>query len=154
MQIQKEGFSKLIWETKVPMYRLAYGILRNQQDAEDAVGEAIISAYEHLDSLKDVDKFKAWIMMITANEAKKIYRKRKRMEPVEDIGVSGPVHNDTHDELWEVVLKLEERYRSVIILYYYEQMKIREISNILHITEGTVKSRMSRAKQKLRKHLT
>lgn len=154
MQIQKEGFSKLIWETKVPMYRLAYGILRNQQDAEDAVGEAIISAYEHLDSLKDVDKFKAWVMMITANEAKKIYRKRKRMEPVEDIDVSGPVHNDTHDELWEVVLKLEERYRSVIILYYYEQMKIREISNILHITEGTVKSRMSRAKQKLRKLLT
>lgn len=154
MQIQKEGFSKLIWETKVAMYRLAYGILRNQQDAEDAVGEAIISAYEHLDSLKDVDKFKAWVMMITANEAKKIYRKRKRMEPVEDIDVSGPVHNDTHDELWEVVLTLEERYRSVIILYYYEQMKIREISNILHISEGTVKSRLSRAKRKLKEQLT
>lgn len=153
MQIHKEQFSELIWETKIPMYRLAYGILRNQPDAEDAVGEAIMSAYEHLDSLKDAEKFKPWILMITANEAKKIYNKRKRVEPMEDIDACGPAYNDTHDELWDVVLKLEEKYRSVIILYYYEQMKIWEISNVLHITEGTVKSRMSRAKKKLKELL-
>lgn len=154
MQIHKEQFSELIREAKIPMYRLAYGILRNQQDAEDAVGEAIMSAYEHLDSLKDAEKFKPWILMITANKAKKIYKKRKRMEPMEDIDACGPVYHDTHDELWDVVLKLEEKYRSVIILYYYEQMKIWEISNVLHITVGTVKSRMSRAKKKLKELLT
>lgn len=154
MQIHKEQFSELIRETKIPMYRLAYGILRNQPDAEDAVGEAIISAYEHLGSLKDTDKFKSWIMMITANEAKRIYKKRSRVEPVEDISLCGQAHSDVHDELWEVILMLDEKYRSVIILYYYEQMKIREISKILHISEGTVKSRMSRAKAKLRELLT
>lgn len=79
MYISREQFSELIRETKIPMYRLAYGILRNVPDAEDAVGESVIRAYEHLDSLKDADKFKSWIMMITANEAKRMYKKRKQV---------------------------------------------------------------------------
>ena len=136
MRITKEKFADLIREYKLPMYRLSYGILQNEMDAEDAVGEAVIKAYEHLDSLREIDKFRQWIMMITANEAKHIFRKI-----------------DKHDELWDIILTLDEKYRSVIILFYYDQMKIKEISEILHITEGTVKSRMSRAKDILKKQL-
>ena len=51
MRITKEKFADLIREYKLPMYRLSYGILQNEMDAEDAVGEAVIKAYEHLDSL-------------------------------------------------------------------------------------------------------
>lgn len=153
MTMQKELFADLIREHKAPMYRLSYGILHNQQDAEDAVSEAIIKAYEHLDSLKNREKFKSWIMMITANEAKKIYKKRKRVELIEDIRICESGHNDHHDELWDIVMTLDARYRSVLILYYYEQMKISEIGNILHISEGTVKSRISRAKNKMKELL-
>lgn len=153
MRIQKEKFAELIREYKVPMYRISYGILQNQADAEDAVGESIIKAYEHLDSLRDPGKFKPWIMKITANEAKKMFRKRKRTELTEDMNTCGVTHEDRHDELWEIVLTLDEKYRSVIILYYYEQMKVKEIGEALHLTEGTVKSRMSRAKAKLKEML-
>ncbi|MFR8337327.1 MAG: sigma factor [Eisenbergiella massiliensis] len=52
MRITKEKFADLIREYKLPMYRLSYGILQNEMDAEDAVGEAVIKAYEHLDSLR------------------------------------------------------------------------------------------------------
>lgn len=93
-------------------------------------------------------------MMITANEAKYIFRKRKRMELTEDVSRYGMSQNDKYDELWDVILTLDEKYRSVIILFYYDQMKIKEISNILHITEGTVKSRLSRAREILKKQLT
>ena len=92
--------------------------------------------------------------MITANEAKYIFRKRKRMELTEDVSRYGMSQNDKYDELWDVILTLDEKYRSVIILFYYDQMKIKEISNILHITEGTVKSRLSRAREILKKQLT
>lgn len=149
MRITKEKFADLIREYKLPMYRLSYGILQNEMDAEDAVGEAVIKAYEHLDSLREIDKFRQWIMMITANEAKHIFRKRKS----EDVSRYGMSQNDKHDELWDIILTLDEKYRSVIILFYYDQMKIKEISEILHITEGTVKSRMSRAKDILKKQL-
>lgn len=153
MRIHKEKFAELVREYKIPMYRLAYGILRNQQDAEDVVGEAVIRAFEHLDTLKDADKFKPWIMQITANEAKRVYGKQKKIILLEDVNTSGLGNADYHDELWEIVLTLEEKYRSVIILYYYEQFKIKEIGNILHISEGTVKSRMSRAKDRLKEIL-
>ena len=150
MRITKEKFADLIREYKLPMYRLSYGILQNEKDA---VGEAVIKAYEHLDSLREIDKFRQWIMMITANEAKHIFRKRKRVELTEDVSRYGMSQNDKHDELWDIILTLDEKYRSVIILFYYDQMKIKEISEILHITEGTVKSRMSRAKDILKKQL-
>ena len=153
MRITKEKFADLIREYKLPMYRLSYGILQNEMDAEDAVGEAVIKAYEHLDSLREIDMFRQWIMMITANEAKHIFRKRKRVELTEDVSRYGMSQNDKHDELWDIILTLDEKYRSVIILFYYDQMKIKEISEILHITEGTVKSRMSRAKDILKKQL-
>lgn len=152
MRITKEKFADLIREYKLPMYRLSYGILQNEMDAEDAVGEAVIKAYEHLDSLREIDKFRQWIMMITANEAKHISGK-ERVELTEDVSRYGMSQNDKHDELWDIILTLDEKYRSVIILFYYDQMKIKEISEILHITEGTVKSRMSRAKDILKKQL-
>ena len=141
MRITKEKFADLIREYKLPMYRLSYGILQNEMDAE------------HLDSLREIDKFRQWIMMITANEAKHIFRKRKRVELTEDVSRYGMSQIDKHDELWDIILTLDEKYRSVIILFYYDQMKIKEISEILHITEGTVKSRMSRAKDILKKQL-
>ena len=153
MRITKEKFADLIREYKLPMYRLSYGILQNEMDAEDAVGEAVIKAYEHLDSLREIDKFRQWIMMITANEAKHIFRKRKRVDLTEDVSRYGISQNDKYDELWDMILTLDEKYRSVIILFYYDQMKIKEISEILHITEGTVKSRMARAKDILKKQL-
>lgn len=152
-KIHKEKFADLIREHKISMYRLAYGVLCNKEDAEDAVGEAIMKAYEHLDLLRDENKFRQWIMQIVVNEARKIYGKRKRIELAADMETYDAAHYDEHDELWGIVLTLEKKYRAVIILYYYEQMKIREISKILHITEGTVKSRLSRAKGQLKRML-
>lgn len=150
MRITRDSFAELIREHKVPMYRLAYGILKNQADAEDAVGETVMKAWECLHTLRDADKFRPWIMSITANEAKKIYRNRKRIDLTEDAGSKSAGQYDRHDDLWEIVLSLDEKYRTVIILYYYEELKIREISDVLKITEGTVKSRLSRAKDRLR----
>ena len=135
------------------MYRLSFGILRNKEDAEDAVGEAVLKAYEHIDSLRDAAKFRQWIMQITANEARKLYGKRKRTDLASNIEIYGQSHADSHDELWEIVLTLDEKYRAVIILFYYEQMRLKEISKILHIAEGTVKSRLLRAKNQLKEKL-
>lgn len=156
-RIEKDEFAELIRENKIPMYRLAYGIMRNQAEAEDIVGEAIAKAYEHLGSLKDSKKFKPWIMKIVANEAKRQFAKRKRIDLIEDVDTYDFHNNyddynshDNHTELWDVVSSLDEKHRFVIILYYYEEFNVREIAQILHISEGTVKSRLSRARNKLK----
>lgn len=152
-EINKEQFSKLIRLCSPNMYRLAAGILQNQQDAEDAVGEAVLRAYENIGKLRSAEKFKAWIMQITANEARKIYNRRKRTFVSEHLEEFMPVFEDEHHELWDSIMKLDVVFRETVILFYYDQFSIREIGQMLKVKEGTVKSRLFRGKNQLRKLL-
>lgn len=151
--MDKETFVKLINEYSINMYRISYGILHSGADAEDAVSEAVLRAYENLHTLKKTESFKSWIMQITVNEARKIYRKSQKITPIEQVSDMTPAFFDDYHELWDVVMKLEEIYREVIILYFYEQLSLREISKVLHIAEGTVKSRLFRGKKNLKEML-
>lgn len=151
--MKKEQFSRLIRAGSGNMYRLALGILQNQQDAEDAVSEAVLRAYENIGKLRNTEKFQAWIMQITANEARKIYNQRKRVFVSEYLEELMPVFGDERHELWDVVMKLDVGFREVIILFYYDRLSIREIAQVLKVKEGTVKSRLSRGKNQLREML-
>lgn len=147
----KEEFARSIKAYTLNMYRLAFSILRNDPDAEDAVSEAVLRAYEKRSSLRKTENFKGWILRITANEAARIYRRNKRVSPVEWEENMSPAFYDEHHELWDAVMKLEQGHRDVIVLYYYEQCSLKEISRILGCREGTVKSRLYRAREQLRR---
>ena len=147
--IKKEEFERLVIENQLSMYRLAMSILKNSNDAEDAVSETILTAYEHLSSLKKNDSFKAWMMTILVNVSKKMLRKKKRVVLYDDLGLFEKSTDEGSCEMWEAVLTLNAKYAKVVILYYYEGFSTREIARILHIPEGTVKSRLSRARSKL-----
>lgn len=151
--ISNETFSRLVLEYTPNLYRLALGILHNREDAEDAVSEAVLKAYEKLHTLRKTEHFQAWIMQIAANEAKRIYAKNKRVSPVENMEEYMPDFRDEYHELWDMVMELDIAYREVIILYFYERFSIKEIGEILHIAEGTVKSRLFRGKKQLKEWL-
>lgn len=76
--IDHKTFEKQIRKSLPNLYRLAFGILHNRADAEDAVSETLLRAYEKLHTLRKADHFHAWLMQIAANEAKKIYFKMER----------------------------------------------------------------------------
>ena len=147
--IKKEEFERLVIENQLSMYRFAMSILKNSNDAEDAVSETVLTAYEHLSSLKKSDSFKAWMMTILVNVSKKMLRKKKRVVLYDDLGLFEKSTDEGSCEMWEAVLTLNAKYAKVVILYYYEGFSTREIARILHIPEGTVKSRLSRARSKL-----
>lgn len=151
--IDDEKFVELIQEYTANMYRLALGILHNPSDAEDAVAETVLKAYEKIHTLRRAESFKAWLMQIAANEARRVYAKSKRTAPVDDIEEYMPAFQDEHHELWDVVMKLDVVYSEVIILFFYEQLSQKEIGKILGIPEGTVKSRLARGKKRLRELL-
>lgn len=150
--MDNETFAGLVHEYTPNLYRLTLGILHNREDAEDAVSESILKAYEKIHTLRKPDSFHAWIMQIAANEAKRIYEKNKRSAPMENVEEYMPEFRDEYHELWDVVMRLDVSYREVTILYFYEQLTIKEISTILHIPEGTVKSRLYRGKQQLKSY--
>lgn len=148
--INQETFAVLVKQYMPNMYRLACGMLNNRADAEDAVGEAVLKAWESLGSLRRTESFKSWIMQITANESRKIYRKNRRITCVESVEEMAPAFYDDHHELWDAVMRLDIRYREVIILYFYERLSVKETGQVLHIAEGTVKSRLFRGRKILK----
>lgn len=149
----KKKFCDCIYKYKKDLYIIASAILKNPADAEDAVSNAILKGYENLDQLRDLRKFKPWMLMITKNEALKLKKKRLELPGNETVEALLMPTRDQYDELWDVVQKMKEEYRLVIVLYYYEELSIRDISGVLNIPTGTVKSRLSRGKEELKRAL-
>lgn len=147
-----ECFVKIVQEYKTAMFRLAFSIVLSKEDAEDVVSEAVLKAYSHLKDLRHVKKMKSWIFQIIVNESKNCLKKRNQMQFYEEMDY-GSQQDEENSDLFEFVCQLEERFREVIILYYFEEFKVKEIARILGITEGTVKSRLSRARLKLKRYL-
>lgn len=132
------------------MYRLSFVILKNETDAQDAVSETIVKAFESKDKLKDKEKIKQWLMKILVNVSKTMLKNRQRLVLIDDTEQLDSPVMDSSDELWEVVMQLEEEFRTVVVLYYYQCFSTKEISWMMKVPEGTVKSRLARAREKLK----
>lgn len=138
------------------MYVIALSILKNPEDAEDIVQQALLTAYEKLYTLKDDDKFRSWMMRIVVNEAKMYIRKNSSIVYMEDMEtVVEHVKDDRSSEkdVWDLVLSLKKELSTVVILYYAQGYRVNEISKIMRIPSGTVKSRLSKARALLKKRL-
>jgi len=148
---RQKKFCSLIREYRLGLFRVAKGILRNDTDAEDAVSETTCKAFANLDKLRNFESFKPWVMKILVNEAYTMANKRKRTEPLDDIAVEDNNSEaiESH-ELWDAVQHLSLEFRTVTILFYYEDISIKEISKILNLPQGTVNSRLNRSREKLR----
>lgn len=150
-------FVEHVEQQKDNMFRLAYSILRNTAAAEDAVSEAVLKAWEKRNSLRDVEKIKYWLLKIVFNVSKTMVVKRKREKLVGDMVSyadrsipSATLHIEQKIDIWQIVMALKEEYRIVIIMYYYSDLTVKEISSMLRIPEGTVKNRLFRAREILK----
>ncbi len=151
--MKKTEYFEFVSQYRRQLYAIAYTILKNKMDAEDAVCNGILKGYENLEQLRDSRKLKSWMAVITKNEALKIKEKQSLLIGDEKLeGLMEPVQ-DNHRELWDIVQSLKEEYRLVIVLFYYNEMSLKEISHTLEIPTGTVKSRLNRARELLKKEL-
>lgn len=144
-----KAFTKLIEENLKSIYRVAKGILNSEDDIEDAIQNTILKAYSNIKTLKNNELFKTWLIKILINECNKIYNFNKKCISLDK--VIEEQYNDKYEnlDLKIAVDSLPEELRIVIILFYFEDLKISEVSEIIGIPEGTVKSRLSRAKNKI-----
>lgn len=151
--MDKMDFCEKIKEYQKQSYAVAYSVLHNETDTEDAVCSAIQIAFEKQEQLKHESKFKAWFLTIVKNEALQLRRKRLDLPGNDWIESELKPVYDVYDELWDVLQKLPEEFRIVIVLYYYANLPIWQIARMLEIPVGTVKSRMNRGKGKIKKML-
>lgn len=149
----KEQFTELILKYNESLFFTARAILKNDADAEDAVCNGVMKAYENFIKLREIRYFKTWITRIVINEAYMICRKNKYTESLETVS-SEPSYIQHRDETWEIVNSIDEEFRSVLIMFYYNDFSVREIADLLNIAEGTVKSRLSRGRKILKEKMT
>ncbi len=144
-------FEKGILDYKDHLFRAARCITRCDADAEDAVCEAIVKAYTHLDALKYRRAFHAWMLKITIRESYRICRLRGGETPLSDADALPGAHDGyEEDGLLCYVNLLPEELRLPVLLFYFEGMHTSEIADLLKIPEGTVSSRLNRARTRLR----
>lgn len=154
--LDKDSFCDLIRLHEKSMYALTFSIVRNDTDAAEVISEAIYRAYKNLSSLKDIKSFKPWILKIVHNSAVDYIRKNTKIVSIDDIEIPDDgVENEIIKtvSLREAVDSLSHPYRTVIVLYYYEDIPIAQIASITNTTVIAVKQRLSRARKQLREIL-
>ncbi|MBO7356208.1 MAG: sigma-70 family RNA polymerase sigma factor [Lachnospiraceae bacterium] len=137
------------------LYAAAFNICRQQQDAEDAVQDAFIRLYHSRKDFESEEHIKAWLMRVTINAAKSTKRLFwNRMRSSYEEYMDSLVFEEESDKgLMDEVLKLPEKYRIVIHLFYFEEYKVKEIAEILNTSENTVKTRLLNGRRILKDKL-
>jgi RNA polymerase sigma factor (sigma-70 family) len=146
----REAFVHLVKNIELNLYGVARSIVKRDEDCADAIQEAILKAFMGLHALKEPTYFKTWMFRILINECNKILHRQKSVTTVEELPVkSSSVSDYEKVDLREAVDRLEETLRIVVTLYYFEDMSLKQIADMLDTSEGAIKTRLYRARQTL-----
>ncbi len=137
------------------MYCAAYQICRNADDANDAVQDTFLRYYSSTNDFSDDEHIKAWLLRVVINRTKDLKRSawRRLFILSREARTAIVPNNDDVGSLFDVIATLPENYRIVIHLHYYDDLSIKQIADILRISEGCAKMRLSRARSLLRDEL-
>ena len=149
----KDSFDLLYEEYYLILYRTALLILGNKEEAEDVLQDSFISIYKNINNLKEFNKLRPWIFSILKNSCYTRYKNRKREFPDEFILEKADSKLISSGEDESALLKLNPKEREVLVLFYYDDFSIEEIAKILKTFQGTVKSRLFRARKNLKKEI-
>ncbi len=133
------------------IFRIAYSYLRSQADADDVTQDVLIQLYKTDTAFESDDHLKHWLIRVTVNRCKNIFRSPwRKVEDIADYENSLTFEAPEHRELFDAVMALDKRYRLPVLLYYYEGYSQKEIAGLLDIPEETVRTRLFRARGKLK----
>ncbi len=139
---------------KNDILRLAFSFTRNLSDAEDVTQEVFIKLYDNFSKFNDIEHIKKWCIKVTINKCKNLFlsawkKKISFLTAKEENQVYQNPIEDSNNIL-DALLRLPKKYRILIVLYYYEGFKVKEISTILNTNESTIRTRLQRAKNQLK----
>jgi RNA polymerase sigma-70 factor, ECF subfamily len=157
----------LVRQHETGVFRLALSIVGDRAEANEITQETFMAALRSLSSYEEKKSFKAWLYTITLNHSRSHLRKRKVIErlrttlnaifQIETQKQASPeesvIKNEKEAEVWNTLNQLDEPFRIVVVLRYFHELSIAEISQILSLNEGTIHSRLHTARERLRNAL-
>ena len=154
---EKDKFSELYIKYKDLMYVIAFRVLNNQADAEDAVHQSFLKNIDNLDKIGSIEspKTKSFVAVICERTAIDILRKRNKIIEISFDDLSEKVSEDSplQDQLGEIILHLNPTYREVLFLHYHDGYSEKETAKILGISYSNVRKIIERAKKILKEEL-
>lgn len=148
------AFLRLMQLYKIDLYKTALSYFRNEEEAIEAIQEVTYRAYKNLKSIRDTAYFKTWLTRIMINYCNDQLKKNKRIVLGEEIlNKQGNEENHTRMELKDAMLGLDDRSREILMLKYFNDMKIKDIASTMKCPEGTVKTWLNKALKALREKL-
>lgn len=152
---KEQEFTKVYEEFVDDIFRLCYSFMKNQMDAEDAVQETFLKYFHSDKKFESMEHQKAWLIVTASNHCKDLlkqrWRKTKDLEDYKDIVGEEKI---MVDEMMELVMKLPEKYKTSVYLYYYEGYDSREIAHLLHKPDSTIRTYLQKARKLLRQELS
>ena len=160
----QEAFRQLVERYQGAVYNLAYRMLGDPGDAEDAAQEIFVRIYRQLGRYDPARKFSTWTLAIATNYCiDQLRRRRMQLVPLENIipwaraREAGPegeaITQEQRDEVQRLITQLPEKYRAPLVLRYFDELSCAEIAEVLGLPEGTVKTQIHRARKALGKLL-
>lgn len=150
----KEEFEARIIGMQDTLYRVSATLLRQPCDREDAIQECIFKALRKRETLRDDRYMQSWVIRILINECYSIHRRARWERPSENLPEPPPMPGpDADHEVFRALFSLEEKMRLPMVLHYVEGYSVEEVARILRVPSGTVKSRLARSREKMKKEL-
>ena len=149
----KNDVEQAVKEYADMLFRICIAVLKNEADAQDAVQETFLKYIQKAPQFENGQHEKAWLIRVTINTAKDMQKssERKNLPICEDILYNQiDESQNTDNGVLECVFNLEEKYRIIIHLYYYEEYSLKEIASILQLPLATVGTRLSRGRKNLK----
>ena len=153
MKGNKESFGILIKNNKEYLYKMAFLYVKDEQDALEVIHETVYRAFLNIEKLKKAKFFSTWITRILINVSIDFLKKKGKNEMLDE---STPIRKEKCEisteeklDLYNAIDLLNDNYKTVIIMMYFNDMKIKDISKVMEIPENTVKTYLRRAKQAL-----
>jgi RNA polymerase sigma-70 factor, ECF subfamily len=151
-------FEARLADSSTLAFRVAYSVLRHREDAEDVAQEALAKAYRSFRKLRDRDRFRAWLVRMTwrlALDRRRNDRRRQARDGNTDVPLTHSTEEDVltrerSQQLWAAIDALPEKLRVVIVLGAIEGYDVVEVSKLLDVPAGTVKSRLFLGRQRLK----
>lgn len=153
--MDKTGFTHAVEQYQTMVYRTALHALGSPQDADDAVQEVFLRLFRYKAPFESEEHLRRWLLRVTVNHCRDVLKSpwRKRRVSWEDLPETPVFDKPRQAALYREVMALPENDRTVLNLFYYEELSVREIGELLGVGDSTVTTRLARARKRLKKQL-
>ena len=153
-QLTDEAFELIVDSYSKMLFKIAYSYTKNIADSEDIVQEVFMKFYRARKNYENEEHIKNWLIRVAINQSLNVIKHNNKSLPVENEYFNNLPdtleNNDRDEEIRKIVMSLKEKYKTIIILFYYDNYNVKEIANILNISESNVKVRLNRARIKIK----